>query len=727
MITSRQPFPGDAETTGLKADNGVITSGTTAPLPPDKGTPKANVTPPKDEAGKPNTTPGKPTGKQISGTVTPIRTNEPQQPRKECNRTAAGRKYESQGRTDIGNFHKAGASGFAHKHESRTKHLHSPAKKGNTDQSARSLNTDSRQLHRSHNDVSGYQGKQKTPADRRRSCKPQPTHDRNPQGRNESPSGKSRESQQGQERTDTAASRTGTMTRPAVRTCQGWKKSKDYKDHGMNSYGKHSPAGTRKNGSLPTHRHADDTAGTTTCKTPADRRRKHVPQQTTGFNTPRTPRGENNKSAGGNPKSKVVLIETGQRKAPGDLPRHAGSQHRNMPRGKVYDPNLGRHPIPVCNCTDLMERIVDDTNFLTALKKVNRKPKKAAGIDHRTVREVCGPLLASKPKRDKIRKLLLNGTYNPCTVRTTSIPKKGGKRRTLGIAIVLDRIVQTMITQVISGILPKSTWSKFSFAYQEKRDVTNAIAEVNRIREEEYAFCVCLDLKTFFDLVPHDRLVEKLKVHLLDQRVVELVKKFLTPVMADPDGSLRRNRIGTPQGSVLSPWLASKLYMHELDMELKLRGNRYVRYADDVTIFCRSRSAAKRVKTRVIQFVEDIMKCPANRKKTTIVDIRKLAVLGVYMDKGHWHIQREKEQEACGSFLRALEMYSKSKDKAVLEKAVARMNGFLQHYRRIPGLARKDVRDIARWSTKKWRKLLGSPFENDPETVSLYLRLVIQV
>lgn len=398
-----------------------------------------------------------------------------------------------------------------------------------------------------------------------------------------------------------------------------------------------------------------------------------------------------------------------------------------MPRGKVYDPNLGRHPIPVCNCTDLMERIVDDTNFLTALKKVNRKPKKAAGIDHRTVREVCGPLLASKPKRDKIRKLLLNGTYNPCTVRTTSIPKKGGKRRTLGIAIVLDRIVQTMITQVISGILPKSTWSKFSFAYQEKRDVTNAIAEVNRIREEEYAFCVCLDLKTFFDLVPHDRLVEKLKVHLLDQRVVELVKKFLTPVMADPDGSLRRNRIGTPQGSVLSPWLASKLYMHELDMELKLRGNRYVRYADDVTIFCRSRSAAKRVKTRVIQFVEDIMKCPANRKKTTIVDIRKLAVLGVYMDKGHWHIQREKEQEACGSFLRALEMYSKSKDKAVLEKAVARMNGFLQHYRRIPGLARKDVRDIARWCTKKWRKLLGSPFDNDPETVSLYLRLVIQV
>ena len=585
MITSRQSFPGDAETTGLKADNSVVTSGTTAPLPPDKGTPKANVTPPKDEAGKPNTTPGKPTGKQISGTVTQIRTNEPQQPRKECNRTAAGRKYESQGRTDIGNFHKADASGSGHKQENRTKRLHCPAKKGNTDQSARSLNTDSRQLHRRHNDVSGYQGKQKTSADRRRNCKPQPTHDRNPQGRNESPSGKSRESQQGQERTDTAASRTGTLTRPAVRTCQGWKKSKDYKDHGMNSNGKHSPAGTWKNGSLPTHRHADDTAGTNTCKTPADRRRKHVPQQTTGFNTPRTPRGENNKSAGGNPKSKDVLIETGQRKAPGDLPRHAGSRHRNMPHGKVYDSHLGRHPIPVCNCTDLMERIVADQNFLTALRKVNSEPNKAAGYDRRKVREVCGPLLASPERREEVRRALLDGTYNPAPVRTVLIPKKNGKMRVLGIGTVLDRTVQTMILQVIPDFLPENPWSPFSFAYQAGLGVSDAIAEVNNIIEEGYSFCITLDLSAFFDNVPHDRLLGKLKVHLKDPRVIELVEKFLTSVIAGPNGAQKRNRIGTPQGSVLSPWLASDLYLHELDMELIRRGHRFVRYADDITVF----------------------------------------------------------------------------------------------------------------------------------------------
>ena len=725
MILSRQSFPGDIKSVDLKADNDVAIS---TPLPSDTGTPKATVTPPMDVAGKPDTAPQVSKEKTTPGTVAPICAQEPLLPQKERDKHAADRKRESQGRADLGNFHTADSHDPAPKQECRKKRHHHPAKNGKTPQRAYKLGNGSKPDHRHAADETGNYGKQTTPAARRRNCKPQPIQDRNSQSHRENASGKSCESH-GQEETATSASHIGSSPSQSNRARQGYEqKNKDHDIPGMHPHGKRTTVGTQQNDSLSKHRHSVDATGNkATCKTLAEKRGKHAPQQITVSNTPRTTKGRNNQSAGRKPWSKDVQKGTGKKNTPGGHQQYANSQHRNVPARKVYDPLIGRHPIPVCNCMNLMEHIVADQNFLTALRKVNSEPNKAAGYDRRKVREVCGPLLASPERREEVRRALLDGSYNPAPVRTVLIPKKNGKMRVLGIGTVLDRIVQTMILQAVPGFLPENPWSPFSFAYQAGLGVSNAIAEVNNIREEGYSFCITLDLSAFFDNVPHDRLLGKLKVHLKDPRVIGLVGKFLTSVIADPNGELKRNRIGTPQGSVLSPWLASEVYLHELDMELTQRGHRFVRYADDITVFCHSRSAAKRIKARLIQFIEDTMKCPVNREKTKIVDIRKLAVLGVYLDNGHWHIQRDKEIEACGCFLRSLESYSKSKGKEVLEEAVARIDGFLQHYKRIPGLDRKEVKDIARWCTKKWRSLLGDPFDNDPETVRMYLQLVIQV
>lgn len=713
MILSRQDFTRGIEAAAINAANTAVPT-ETSPLSANKDATKATAahpaSPSTDAAGKPDAEQQETAERRILCLAEPIHADNPPLPQKEEAGNAAEERRGSQGQTGSGNNHTAECTGSDRKQESREKQ-HLPATNGKAPQSAK-LKENSQLAHRHTDDEAGNDGKQKTQANWRKNCKPQPIHAINPQSQQKEGiilAADNRRESQGQEDADSPIAHNSNMPVSTDRISRGHTKLN--KAPGMSPHGERTPAGTRKGGSRSPHRHADNTTGNmTVCKIPAVRRKKHTLKQTTASNNPLTTEGQDNRSAGGNRKSKAIPNDTRKNHKTGGRSRYAGSKHRYALPREVYDPLIGRHSIPICNSTDLMERIVDDANFLTALRKVNSKPDKAAGYDRKKVREVCEPLLASPERREEVRKALMDGTYKPDIVRTVLIPKKNGKMRVLGIATVLDRITQTMVLQKVAELLPDNTWSPFSFAYQEGIGVANAIAEVNRIREEGYSFCICLDLSAFFDNVPHDRLLEKLQVHLKDPRVISLVGKFLTPVIAGPNGAWKRNRIGCPQGSVLSPWLAAELYLHELDMELTLRGHRFVRYADDITVFCPSRSAAKRIKTRLIQFIEDIMKCPVNNEKTKIVDIRKLAVLGVYLDNGHWHIQREKEQEKCGDYLTALEKFAKSKDEEDLEEAVNRMTGFLQHYRRIPGLARKEVKDIARWCTRKWISILGMPW-----------------
>ena len=283
--------------------------------------------------------------------------------------------------------------------------------------------------------------------------------------------------------------------------------------------------------------------------------------------------------------------------------------------------------------------------------------------------------------------------------------------RTLGIATVLDRIVQTMILQVVTAYCPPGTWSKYSYAYQEKLSVSDAVAEVDNIIADGYLFGIMLDLKAFFDNVPHDRLIRKLYNHLSDRRVVKLVTRFLTPVILMGKGKKIINRIGTPQGSVISPWLASMLYLDELDKELTARGLRFVRYADDVTVFCRSKKAAERIKRNLIDFLESVMHCPVNRDKTSVVSIDELAILGVKQEHNKWKIQRTKQAAACSIFLSELSKAWKSNSPDDIEMAVWRMRGFLNHYKRIPDIAKREVPAMTRWGERKlaalplWKKV----------------------
>ena len=355
-----------------------------------------------------------------------------------------------------------------------------------------------------------------------------------------------------------------------------------------------------------------------------------------------------------------------------------------------------------------MEQIVEEANFLQAISAVGKDPEKAPGCDHRSVGDVCRWLYSDESAREAIRQQLLQGTYRPGKVRTVQIPKANGKKRSLGIATVQDRIVQTMILQAVMKNLPENAWSPYSYAYRPHSSVADVITEVNRIKEEGYRYGITLDLKSFFDNVPHDRLTYQLRKHIADKRVVGLVNAFLTPLMIGRGRKrLTKNRIGTLQGSVLSPWLASMFYLDELDQELTRRGLRFVRYADDVTVFSMSRKGAKRIKARTIDFLETTMKCPVNRDKTKVVKIGELSLLGVYLDQGSWHIERDKEREACAAYLAGLHKYANTKKAVFLMKTAQRMSGFVNHYARIPGMAHDEVPALKRWCRNRWKAIAG--------------------
>ncbi len=399
----------------------------------------------------------------------------------------------------------------------------------------------------------------------------------------------------------------------------------------------------------------------------------------------------------------------------GSLPSARSNAWNKAPQKEknVYDPLYGRHAIPRVDNPQLLEAIVANENLTEVIRKLRKHPKKATGVDKKTVREVCDTLLNDPLQMEALQQDIMSGNYWPSVVRRSYIPKKNGKLRALGIAIVKDRIVMSAILKAIETALPPDTWNPNSFAYTVKRSTKDAIARVDKIRKEGYTWAVCLDLKGFFDNVPHDRLMAKVSTLILDERVVELMNRFLTAVVWDEKTNTKaRNRIGTIQGSAISPLLASKIYLDELDQEMDYRNHCFVRYADDVTVFCKSRESAKRIRVNIMKFIEGTLHCPVNEEKTCIVGIKDLALLGVYLKGGKWHIKREKLLEARAAFASGVRKAKRTTNDYDLKKAIDSMLGFLNQYRKISPSLAKEVRTNRCWCRKVCQEILGHDLES---------------
>ena len=271
---------------------------------------------------------------------------------------------------------------------------------------------------------------------------------------------------------------------------------------------------------------------------------------------------------------------------------------------------------------NLLELILRKENLNKAYKQV-KSNKGSGGIDGMQVDELL-PYL--RENQESLIQGIRNGKYKPNPVRRVEIPKETkGEFRKLGVPTVVDRVIQQAITQELTPIYEEQ-FSDNSFGFRPNRGAHDALRQCQKNVNDGYVYVVDMDLEKFFDTVCQSKLIEVLSRTIKDGRVISLIHKYLNAgVIAN--GMFERTEIGMPQGGPLSP-LLSNIMLNELDKELEHRGHRFVRYADDCMIFCKSRKSAERTLENIIPFIEGKLFLKVNRKKTGVAHISKVKYLG---------------------------------------------------------------------------------------------------
>lgn len=278
----------------------------------------------------------------------------------------------------------------------------------------------------------------------------------------------------------------------------------------------------------------------------------------------------------------------------------------------------------------LLEAILYKDNLNNAYKRV-RKNKGAPGVDGMTVEEAL-PWLKEHGK--ELKENILSGKYKPTPVRRKEIPKPDGGVRKLGIPTVVDRVVQQAIAQILMPIY-EPIFSDGSYGYRPGRSAQDAIFKIRGYAEEGYEWAVLLDLSKYFDTLNHEKLLNLLRKEIQDERVIQLIKKFLKSGVLD-NGVKIATEEGSPQGGPLSPLLAN-VYLNEFDWEYARRGVPVIRYADDIVVLCKSLRAAERLLESSTRYLEGKLKLKVNREKSHIakVNARKdFKFLGFAFGKG---------------------------------------------------------------------------------------------
>jgi RNA-directed DNA polymerase len=285
----------------------------------------------------------------------------------------------------------------------------------------------------------------------------------------------------------------------------------------------------------------------------------------------------------------------------------------------------------------LIDKVYRKQTLRAAWKKVKDNAG-AAGVDGQSVE-----LFEARAEvyLEELERALRAGEYRPEPIRRVEIPKGGGKMRLLGIPVVKDRIVQTAVKLVIEPIFERE-FEDCSYGFRPGRGCKDALREVDELIKEGFTHVVDADFDSYFDSIPYEPLMGEVSERISDGAVLELIGAFLNQDIIE--GMKRWTPVGgTPQGAVISPLLAN-IYLHPLDRQMREKGYRMVRYADDLVVLCQTAEQAQAALNEVRAWVEQ-NRLKLNADKTHVGDCRQAGqgfeFLGYRFEVGRRWVRRK--------------------------------------------------------------------------------------
>ena len=344
----------------------------------------------------------------------------------------------------------------------------------------------------------------------------------------------------------------------------------------------------------------------------------------------------------------------------------------------------------------LYDRLLNIRALSRAFDKV-RRAQGAPGVDGQTIKSFEAEL---QTELASLLTELRTKTYRPQPVRRVSIPKPDGGERHLGVPAVRDRVVQQLLLDILQPIFDPE-FHPSSYGYRPGRSCQQAVAKATMfLRQYKREHVVDMDLSKCFDRLDHDLIIGSVRQRVSDGSILNLIRMFLESGVLIGD-DYQSTTIGSPQGGVISPLLAN-IYLDGFDQEMKRRGHRLVRYADDILILCRSRSAAEQALQVATHILEVHLKLTVNRDKTHLIrQPQAVKYLGVLIGPMHTHVDPSK----VASFKRQVKRITRRNSPVNLEKVIADLNPVLRgwgNYFRMANCG-KLFRNLSAWIRRRLR------------------------
>lgn len=263
----------------------------------------------------------------------------------------------------------------------------------------------------------------------------------------------------------------------------------------------------------------------------------------------------------------------------------------------------------------LIDKVTSLRGLRAAWGQVQRN-RGSGGVDQETIDQFGRE---AETRLSKLSERLKDGTYQPLPVGRVYIPKPDGKKRPLGIPAVRDRIVQAAVRNVLEPIFERE-FCEHSYGFRPGRGAKDALRRVDGQLKAGYRYVLDADLKSYFDTIPHDRLLSLVRQRVADGRVLALIEAFLNQSVLEEMKEWTPTE-GTPQGGVISPLLAN-IYLHPLDVLMRDQGFEMTRYADDFVVLCRTAEECGRALEMIRAWVTEAG-LTLHPEKTRVVDMNQ--------------------------------------------------------------------------------------------------------